>query len=155
MLHLLLGIFRCQLEIVFAILYFYFDSMIDEVFWMPTSLTSRDIIFRTFCSFYKFRAYTAIYLICQTNSLFFFVFLILHVYEESRCRHLSTSCQFWREILVYRGWLRHSIGDGVLYARIFLLTFFFTKLMYTNSHKHLKEGKLVFVSNTDHSGDQL
>ena len=67
MLHLL---FRCQLEIVFAILYFHFDSMIDEVFWMPTSLTSRDIIFRTFCSFYKFRAYTAIYLICQTYSLF-------------------------------------------------------------------------------------
>ena len=55
----------------------------------------------------------------------------------------------------YRGWLRHSIGDGVLYARIFLFTFFFTKLMYTNSHKHLKEGKLVFVSNTDHSEDQL
>ena len=70
MLHLLLKIFRCQLEIVFAISYFHFDSMIDGVFWMPTSLTSRDIIFRTFCSFYKFRAYTAIYLICQTYSLF-------------------------------------------------------------------------------------
>ena len=70
MLHLLFR-FRCPSKIVFAILYFHFDSTIDEVFWMPTSLTSRDIIFRTFCSFYKFRAYTAIYLICQTYSLFF------------------------------------------------------------------------------------